>query len=155
MGKAAPEDFAAMVRGDILQQGTDYAQIRVNLLDKHLRKVKSHAIAQNVYSELSEVRNKFLGTRIKLFETPPGPPVRSQMEAGLFGPNYTLLQNLGSYIVDNIYPNIYGMINIDDSVTQNVTEYNLIIDRNKAVMQGLVPAELAEEVQIFCRNNRG
>lgn len=149
LGKAAPEDFAAMVRGDILQQGSNYGQIRVNLLDKHHRNIGSHEIAQSLYASLSDVRKQFPNTRIKLFETPPGPPVRSQMEAGLYGPNYALLQNLAGYIVSQVYPNIYGMINIDDSVTQDLMEYQIIVDKNKAVMAGLVPDTLSNEIAAY------
>ncbi|MDP1940104.1 MAG: efflux RND transporter permease subunit, partial [Gallionella sp.] len=37
LGVTATVDFAALVRGDILKSGTNLAQIRVNLLDKHAR----------------------------------------------------------------------------------------------------------------------
>ncbi len=149
LGKSAPEDFAAMLRGDALQHGSFYGQIRVNLLDKHLRKLGSHAIAQHLYQALSEVRNHYPTVRIKLFETPPGPPVRSQMEAGLFGPNYTVLQNLADYISQQIYPKIYGMINIDNSVTQNLTEYNILVDKNKTMKAGLESNSVADEVAAY------
>ncbi len=146
---AAPEDFAAMVRGDALHQGSQFAQIRVNLIDKHKRHIGSHQIAQQVYAALATVHQAFPDTQIKLFETPPGPPVRSQMEAALYGPNYNLLQNLAEYISKNIYPQIYGMINIDNSVTQNLPEYRIIVDRNKAVMAGLAPDTLADDVAAY------
>ncbi|NNM59338.1 MAG: efflux RND transporter permease subunit [Legionellales bacterium] len=149
LGKSAPEDFAAMVRGDAMQQGSYYAQIRVNLLDKHQRKPGSHEIAQSVYASLSGVRQAFPEARIKLFETPPGPPVRSQMEAGLYGASYPELQNIAQYIVSQIYPHIYGMINIDSSVTQNLPEYQILVDRNKAVMAGLVPSTLTDAVAAY------
>ena len=145
-GEAAPVDFAAMVRGDALQHGSYYAQIRVNLINKHKRSIGSHEIAQEFYSSLVDIRKTFPNVRIKLFETPPGPPVRSQMEAALYGPNYALSRHLADYIRKNVYPTIYGMINIDDSVTQNLPEYQITIDRNKAVMSGLAPGTLADEI---------
>jgi multidrug efflux pump subunit AcrB len=149
LGQSAPQDFAAMVRGDNLQQGSFYGQIRINLIDKHLRKIESPEIAQDLYASLSGVQHNFPNVRIKLFETPPGPPVRSQMEAGLFGPDYTLLQNLAGYITDKIYPSIYGMTNIDNSVTQDLPEYNIIVDKNKAVMAGLVPDTITNEITAY------
>lgn len=148
-GESAPEDFAAMVRGDALKYGTQYAQIRVNLINKHKRKIGSHQIAQQFYASLSGVRQNFPDARIKLFETPPGPPVRSQMEGALSGPNYALLRNLADYISKNVYPNIYGMINIDNSVTENLPEYRIVVDRNKAVMSGFVPGALADEIAAY------
>lgn len=148
-GEAAPVDFAAMIRGDAMKRGSYYAEIRVNLLDKHKRSIGSHQIAQEFYAALSAVRKEFPHTRIKLFETPPGPPVRSQMEAALYGPNYGLLRHLAQYISQSVYPTIYGMINIDNSVTENLPAYQIVIDRNKAVLSGLTPATLADEIVAY------
>lgn len=146
LGQAAPEDFAAMVRGDALQSGSNYAQIRVNLIDKHKRTIGSHEITQSVYESLADVRQSYPLAHIKLFESPPGPPVRSQMELGLYGPDYNELRTLGQYISSTIYPMIYKMINSDNSVTENLTEYSIEINRNAAVSSGLVPSVLADEL---------
>ena len=148
-GEAAPVDFAAMARGDALHHGSHYAQIRVNLVNKHHRSIGSHKIAQDVYAALASVRDIYPASHIKLFETPPGPPVRSQMEGALYGPNYDLLRNLANDISKNIYPNVYGMINIDNSVTVNLPEYQIIVDQNKATMSGLSPGMLAEEISAY------
>ncbi|CAM2925073.1 multidrug efflux system, subunit C [Legionella steigerwaltii] len=149
LGQAAPEDFAAMVRGDAMNSGTHYAQIRVNLVNKRERSIGSHEIAQHVYDSLSDVRHTYPLAHIKLFESPPGPPVRSQMEAGLYGPNYDHLRELGQYISSTIYPKIYGMINIDNSVTEDLTEYSILINRNATVFSGLLPNTLANEIRSY------
>jgi multidrug efflux pump subunit AcrB len=44
LGQAAPIDFAALVRGDLIKQGSNFAQIRVNLVNKHHRDESSHEI---------------------------------------------------------------------------------------------------------------
>lgn len=149
LGEAAPEDFAAMVRGDNQQQGSQYGQIRVNLVNKHQRSVGSHFIAQNVYHELSSLNQAYPEAHIKLFESPPGPPVRSQMEAGLYGPDYHELRRLGDELTQKIYPKIYGMINIDNSVTETTNEYSIEIDHNASVQAGLAPAVVAKEVAAY------
>ncbi|KTD69022.1 hydrophobic/amphiphilic exporter-1 (mainly G- bacteria), HAE1 family [Legionella steelei] len=146
LGQAAPEDFAAMVRGDAMQRGTNYAQIRVNLINKHQRSIGSHEIAQQFYDSLSDVRHSYPLAHIKLFESPPGPPVRSQMEAGLYGPDYEQLRTLGQYISNTVYPKIYGMINIDNSVTENLSQYTILINRNATVLAGLLPSMLANDI---------
>jgi len=147
LGNAAPEDFAAMVRGDGLQQGPHFAQIRVNLIDKKERTIGSHQIAKEVYDSLTAVRNTFPKAHIKLFETPPGPPVRSQMEAGLYGPDYNQLQSMAEFISRDIYPNVYGMINIDNSVTEDLQLYSINVNRNLAIWSGLAPMFVAREIQ--------
>lgn len=149
LGEAAPEDFAALVRGDPSRHGGDFAQIRVNLLNKHARWIGSHRIAQQLYTELAPVRAEFPGTRIKIFETPPGPPVRSQMEAALYGPDYTELEHLANRIRDDDYPRVYGMINVDDSVPAGVPGYRIVVDKSAAALAGLDPAAVAKQVRAY------
>ena len=147
LGQSAPEDFAAMVRGDALHHQANYGQIRVNLMDKKERSIGSHQIAQEVYDSLAGIIKSHPKSHIKLFETPPGPPVRSQMEAALYGPEYDKLRTIANFITQNIYPKVYGMINIDNSVTENLYEYSIKVNRNLAVMAGLVPGYIADEIQ--------
>ena len=149
LGEAAPEDFAAMVRGDALHLGSNYAQIRINLINKNKRKIGSHQIAQELYASLADIQKAHPTAKIKLFETPPGPPVRSQMEAALYGPDYSLLRNLADNITNHIYPSIYGMINIDNSVTQPLPEYQINVNQNAAILAGILPNILADDIQAF------
>lgn len=147
LGEAAPEDFAAMVRGDALRKQANYGQIRVNLVDKKERSIGSHQIAEDFYDALLPIIKSHPLAHIKLFETPPGPPVASQMEAALYGPNYDQLREIADFISQSIYPKVYGMINIDNSVSQDLYEYGLQVDRSKAVMSGVVPDFIANEMQ--------
>lgn len=149
LGEAAPVDFAAMARGDAQQQGSHYAQIRVNLINKHDRSIGSHEISQRLYASLASIREKYPNTRIKLFETPPGPPVRSQMEGALYGPDYSVLRDAAEMITKDIYSKVYGMINIDNSVTANLPEYQINIDRNKAMQAGFAPESIADEISSY------
>jgi multidrug efflux pump subunit AcrB len=146
LGEAAPEDFAAMVRGDNLLHGSQYGQIRVNLISKHERHIGSHDIAETVYHSLIPIKKQYPESTIKLFESPPGPPVRSQMEAGLYGSDYNHLRVLANEITDSVYPKIYGMINIDNSVTSDANQYHININHNATVMAGLTPQAVAQEV---------
>lgn len=146
IGASAPEDFSAMARGDALKTGTQFGQIRINLTNKHLREVGSHQIAQKIWQSLEPIRTAYPKAHIKLFESPPGPPVRSQMEAGLYGPNYAELRKLGDELSQQIYPSVYGMINIDNSVTTSTEEVRIEIDHNKAIRAGLIPQEVANAI---------
>ena len=146
LGESAPEDFAAMVRGDNLLHGSQYSQIRVNLINKHHRSIGSHQIAEEVHQSLMPFQKQHPEITIKLFESPPGPPVRSQMEAGLYGPNYDHLRAVANEITKSVYPKIYGMINIDNSVAQDANEYHIKINHNAAMLLGLAPQTVAQEV---------
>ncbi|NPA71637.1 MAG: efflux RND transporter permease subunit, partial [Gammaproteobacteria bacterium] len=92
LGDHAPIDFAALVRGDLIKQGTNFAQIRVNLVDKHHRDVSSHEVVESFNKSLDGLRKAFPGANIKLYETPPGPPVTTQIMAELYGPDYDKLR---------------------------------------------------------------
>ena len=149
LGEAAPEDFAALVRGDAMRTGPDFAQIRVNLVNKHDRGVGSHEIAQQLYDGLAPARAAFPATRIKLMETPPGPPVRSQMMAALYGPSYDELRKLATEIRDAFYPRAYGMINIDDSTQRRVEELRVVVDEKAAAMVDFAPGEIAAALRAY------
>ncbi|MGA7964833.1 MAG: efflux RND transporter permease subunit, partial [Gammaproteobacteria bacterium] len=148
LGQSAPPDFAALVRGDAMNGGAAYAQIRVNLVPKGDRPIGSHAIAQKLYAALAGVRNESPATRIKIFETPPGPPVRSQVLAQLYGPDYGTLRKLASE-VEQRFDHVWGLINQDTSVTANAPEYRIVVDKQKAAMFGLDPNHVARTVHNY------
>ncbi len=154
LGEAAPEDFAAMVRGDAFRTGTDFAQIRVNLINKHDRSIGSHEIAQHLYAALAPVRAAFPDARIKLRETPPGPPVRSQMMAALYGPNYETLRRLAEEIRKKFYPRVYGMINVDSSVPHRIEEYRVAVDAEAAATAGFRPTAVASALTTYFAGER-
>ncbi len=147
LGSPAPPDFAALVRGDTLQGGHDFAQLRVNLVPKGERP-PSHRIAQRLEPRLVEISSAYPGTRIKLFETPPGPPVRAQVMADLYGPDYARLRDIAAY-VRRAFSRTYGMINVDDSVTADVREYRIVVDPDRAALAGVSAADVARTLHDY------
>jgi multidrug efflux pump subunit AcrB len=143
LGVTAPVDFAALVRGDLLKRGNQLAQIRVNLIGKGERPVSSHEIVNDLDVKLQSVRKQFPAAKIKLYETPPGPPVQSQILAELYGPDYDSLR-LAAADVSRQFQEIYGMTNVDDSVTAAVDSYEIRVDAEKAALAGLAPAQVAK-----------
>ncbi len=143
LGMTAPIDFAALVRGDMIKRGSNLAQIRVNFVDKHHRDDASHAIAIQLDETLQTVRQQFPAARIKLYETPPGPPVQAQILAELYGPDYDLLRGAAP-AVDEAFAQIYGMVNVDDSVTVNADSFHIHVDSEKALLSGVAPGQVAK-----------
>ena len=143
LGLTAPIDFAALVRGDMIKRGQNLAQIRVNLVDKHHRSDSSHAIADQLNVALNAVRERFPASKIKLYETPPGPPVQSQILAELYGPDYDMLRG-GAASVNQAFSQVYGMINVDDSVTANLDSFHVHVDAEKALLSGVAPGQVAK-----------
>jgi multidrug efflux pump subunit AcrB len=143
LGMTAPIDFAALVRGDLIKKGQNLAQIRVNFVNKHERSTTSHQIANELDAQLMSVRKHFPTAKIKLYETPPGPPVQAQILAELYGPDYNKLREAAAF-VDKDFQGIYGMINADDSVTANAESFEVRVDTEKALLSGVAPGQVAE-----------
>lgn len=148
LGDHAPIDFAALVRGDLIKEGANFAQIRVNLVNKHDRDLSSHQIVQQLDQDLRSVRALFPEANIKLYETPPGPPVTTQIMAELYGPDYEKLR-VAAKEVGAMMHEIYGLTNIDDSVTESTQSYEINIDRTQANLLGVVPAKVSKMLRDY------
>jgi len=148
LGDHAPIDFASLVRGDLMRKGSNFAQIRVNLVDKHSRSKSSHEIVEAFNLELNEIRGYFQGANIKLYETPPGPPVMTQIMAELYGPDYDKLRQ-AAMEVGQKFNQVYGLINVDDSVTADNMSYNINIDREQANLLGVAPAQVGKMLRDY------
>jgi multidrug efflux pump subunit AcrB len=143
LGLTAPIDFAALVRGDMIKKGTNLAQIRVNLVDKHHRSDSSHEIANQLNEALASVRQRYPVAKLKIYETPPGPPVQAQILAELYGPDYDKLREAATH-VDKAFSQMYGMINVDDSVTASQESFHVRVDAEKALLSGVAPGQVAK-----------
>jgi multidrug efflux pump subunit AcrB len=143
LGLTAPIDFAALVRGDMIKRGSNLAQLRVNLIDKHHRSDSSHSIADQLNAALAPVRARFPLAKLKIYETPPGPPVQAQILAELYGPDYEKLREAAPH-VSQAFSQMYGMINVDDSVTANQDAYHVHVDSEKALLSGIAPGQVAK-----------
>lgn len=148
LGQPAPIDFAALVRGDLIKKGSNLAQIRVNLVDKHARSDASHDIAFQLDALLAPVRQRHPAARIKIFETPPGPPVPSQILAELYGPDYDVLRRAAAEVNEK-FGEVYGLINEDDSVTADLDSFHVRVDAEKAMLAGVAPAQVAEMLRNY------
>ncbi|WP_028487148.1 efflux RND transporter permease subunit [Thiomicrorhabdus chilensis] len=148
LGRPAPIDFAALVRGDLIKQGSNFAQIRVNLVNKHHRSESSHDIAILVDEQLDAIRKSFPEANIKIYETPPGPPVTTQIMAELYGPDYDKLRE-AAVEVNEAFENVYGMVNVDNSVTSDIESYEVNIDREQANLLGVAPAQVAKMLRDY------
>jgi multidrug efflux pump subunit AcrB len=143
LGMTAPIDFAALVRGDMLKKGDNIAQLRVNLTNKHHRSVASHTIVQRLDVALNSVRKANPTAKIKLYETPPGPPVQSQILAELYGPDYAKLRSAAAD-VNRDFDKVYGIVNVDNSVTSTVDSFHIKVDREKAALSGVAVGQVAK-----------
>jgi multidrug efflux pump subunit AcrB len=99
-GTASPITFNGLVRQYYLRADAEQGDLQVNLVDKHQRSEKSHAIAQRLRPQLEKIA-MLHGANIKVVEVPPGPPVMSPLVAEIYGPDEGLGHQCGQSLCKN------------------------------------------------------
>ncbi|MDQ6986530.1 MAG: efflux RND transporter permease subunit [Mariprofundaceae bacterium] len=148
VGQAGPIDFNGMLRGAVLRQGTNLADIRVNLVDKHKRSIRSAAIVLELRQMLTPVLAAHPQTSIKLVEDPPGPPVRATLLAEIYGPDYQIQRKMAK-AVRHTFENTYDVTDIDDSVGDDQIQLNVYVNKEKAAQLGVVTVQVETALRDF------
>ena len=134
-GTAAPINFNGLVRQYYLRAGGEVGDIQVNLVDKHQRSEKSHAIASRVRPALQEIGRRF-GANVKIVEVPPGPPVLAPIVAEVYGPTAEGRRQVAKS-VRAVFEKTKGVVDVDDSSIVDAPRKLLIVDRRKASLLGV------------------
>ncbi len=148
VGESGVMDFNGLLRGAGLKQGPHVAEVRVNLRDKAARDQSSIDIVLDLRPPLAALA-RATGANIKLVEDPPGPPVRATILAELYGPDYDRLRKIAADLRREVFANTVDVVDVDDSDTTDTTEYRIDVNREKAALAGILPAQVAETLQTF------
>ncbi|MBN8486211.1 MAG: efflux RND transporter permease subunit [Burkholderiales bacterium] len=144
-GTASPITFNGLVRQYYLRADAEQGDLQVNLVDKHQRNDKSHAIAQRLRPALEKIAAAH-GARIQVVEVPPGPPVMSPLVAEVYGPDEAGRQALAARVAQafRTTPDIVG---IETTLEENAPRAFLRIRRQRAEALGIPVAVVAQTVQ--------
>jgi multidrug efflux pump subunit AcrB len=144
-GTASPITFNGLVRQYYLRADAEQGDLQVNLVDKHLRSEKSHAIAQRLRPSLEAIGARHRA-RVKIVEVPPGPPVMSPLVAEVYGPDEAGRQQLAARIAQAFgrTPDITG---VDTSLKEDAPQVHLAVMRQRAESLGIPAAAVAQTVQ--------
>ena len=148
VGESGVIDFNGLLRGAGLKKGPQMAEVRVNLRDKAERKESSIDVVLDLRAPLAKLA-KATSANIKLVEDPPGPPVRATLLAELYGPDYHRLRQIAADLRRNVFDNTLDVVDTDTSDVADTTEYRIDVDRQKAALAGILPAQVAETLQAF------
>lgn len=149
VGTAAPIDFNGLLRGNTHRSGEHLADIRVHLTNDDARSVSSEDIVFRLRPQLTEIAQEN-NAIVKLIEDPPGPPVRSTMLAEIYGPDYERQRELSKQVAD-VFRNTAEVVDVDDSVKNQIPQMKLEVDRAKANQAGLSTQEIAETINMAIR----
>jgi multidrug efflux pump subunit AcrB len=122
------------------------ADIQVNLLGKHERSSQSHEIAKRVRRDLQPIGERF-GARVKVAEVPPGPPVLQTLVAEIYGPSQDGQLRLARQIRD-LFKRTDGVVDVDWYVEDDQPKLRLLVDREKAALQGISEDDIARTLRI-------
>ncbi|MGB3536622.1 MAG: efflux RND transporter permease subunit [Mesorhizobium sp.] len=112
-GTAAPFDFNGLVRHYYLRSQSWQGDISINLKPKAERDRESHAIAQEIRRKI-DVLKAPAGTRLKVVEPPPGPPVLSTLLAEIYGPDANTRRAVAEK-VRQAFKSVPFIVDVDDS----------------------------------------
>jgi multidrug efflux pump subunit AcrB len=146
IGTASPYNFNGLVRHYFLRSGANVADIQVNFSSKGDRKRQSHEIAKSIRPKLKEIADRY-SARVQVAEIPPGPPVLQTLVTEIYGPDYNGQIELAKQI-RQLYQLTDGVVDVDWYVEAPQTDYRLIIDREKAALNGISPVQISDVLQM-------
>ena len=146
VGTASPFNFNGLVRHYYLRQGSNVADIQVNLLPKANRNLQSHEIAKQVRQRLLPVAAQY-GARIKVAEVPPGPPVLETLVAEVYGPELNERTAIARRIRD-LWKRTNGVVDVDWYVEDDQPKYRLLVDKEKAALNGISEDDIAQTMAL-------
>ena len=141
-GNAAPFNFNGLVRHYFLRRMPHAADLQVNLSAKHDRDAQSHDIAKRVRPALVEIAKR-RGSRVKVVEIPPGPPVLDTMVAEIYGPTSDVRQEVAKR-VRGLFETTPGVVDIHDSMEAERDRVLVSLDRERAGLKGIALAAAVE-----------
>ena len=143
-GTASPITFNGLVRQYYLRADAEQGDLQVNLVDKHHRSEKSHAIAQRLRPALEAIAQRYQA-RIKVVEVPPGPPVMSPLVAEVYGPTEAGRQAYAAKMAQ-AFSKTDDIVGIDTSLREDVPRAFLHVRRQRADTLGIPVAAVAQTV---------
>jgi len=145
-GTASPYNFNGLVRHSFLRDGSNMADLQVNLLPKDDRDAQSHEIAKRIRTQLVPIGRRF-GARLKVAEVPPGPPVLQTLVAEIYGPDYER-QIAIARDVQAIFDRTTGVVDVDSYIEDDQTQFRFVVDREKAALSGVSQEQIDTTLRI-------
>lgn len=143
-GSASPITFNGLVRQYYLRADAEQGDLQVNLVDKHHRSEKSHAIAQRLRPALEAIGIQH-HAKIKVVEVPPGPPVMSPLVAEVYGPDEAGRQKFAQQVA-GAFAQTPDIVGTDTSLREDAPRAFLRVRRQRAESLGIPVAAIAQTV---------
>ena len=148
VGVASPMDFNGLVRHYYLRRGDNVADVRIDLADKRNRKQQSHAIGLRLRNDLQRIADQHQA-RMKLVETPPGPPVIASVVAEVYGQPDHRYEDLllAADVIRARLNREPSVVDIDDIREAPERKLTFVTDKEKASLNGITTDDIAKTLQ--------
>ena len=148
-GLSSPMDFNGMVRHYYLRKGGNVAEVRINLAGKDNRKMQSHSIGLRMRDGLQQIAMKH-SVRMKLVETPPGPPVLASVVAEVYGGANSSYEDIlnAADIVKERFAAEPGATDLDTIRQAPQKRLTFIPDKEKAAINGISSENIAKTLKL-------
>jgi multidrug efflux pump subunit AcrB len=148
VGVASPMDFNGLVRHYYLRQGDNVAEVCINMAGKKNRELQSHAIGLRMRNDLQAIADRHRA-KMKLVETPPGPPVIASVVAEVYGqPDNSYADLLSA--ADTVRTRLKaepGVVDVDDVREAAETKLTFVTDKEKAALNGISTEQIATTLE--------
>ena len=145
-GVASPFNFNGLVRHYYLRQGSNVADIQVNLVNKSQRHDQSHDIVKRLRPRIAAIADRY-HARVAVAEIPPGPPVLQTLVAEIYGPTATKRIAFASKLRETM-KQTPGVVDIDWYVESERQKFRFVIDKEKAALHGITAETISRTLAI-------
>ena len=149
VGLSSPMDFNGLVRHYYLRQGENVAEVRLNLAGKRNRHQQSHGLNLRMRDDLNALAARHDAV-LKIVETPPGPPVLATLVGEVYGQpdhRYEDLIAAAKAVGERMRREPF-VIEVDDVVEADRDKFVFVTDKEKAALNGVSVAEIAQSLRI-------
>ena len=137
LAQGAPLDYAGLVKGSALKQGERFAEIVVNLTDKHEREEKSFTMVHRLRPEIKkECGNIIKDTTISFIEMPSGPPTLAAIAVEVYGDKNSDVLKVANDVA-HILKKTPKLVDVDIMSETPYDRYQLIPLKDKIAKSGL------------------
>jgi multidrug efflux pump subunit AcrB len=134
------------VRHYFLRASPEPGDLQINLTAKEERKRNSHEIALDLRARLSGVPVPD-GTRVKLVEVPPGPPVISTLMAEIYGPTPEIRRRTAA-IIEQFFTETDFIVDVDNSIGEIAPRVTFGIDEPSAADAGVLQSDILDTINL-------
>ncbi|MEN3028582.1 MAG: efflux RND transporter permease subunit [Aquificaceae bacterium] len=145
-GTSSPFNFNGLVRHYYLRQGSNLADLQINLINKDKRQEQSHDFAKRIRPAVREIAKSYGAKYVAVVEVPPGPPVLSPIVAEVYGPELQSQQAFAKEVL-KVFKKSESITDEGIYLEDPAPLLRLVVREDRAKTAGISKQELVHTLQ--------